>query len=63
MSGRTLNPDEQALWRRVMATVKPLRAVAPVAAPPVPCSRAGGNPERKAAPAAAALPPAREHKE
>ena len=34
MAGRTLHPDELALWRRVMASVRPLRAVAPVAAQP-----------------------------
>lgn len=30
---RPLSPDEDALWRRVMASVRPLRAVAPAAAP------------------------------
>ena len=34
MAGRSLHPDELALWRRVMASVRPLRAVAPTAAPP-----------------------------
>ena len=34
MAGRSLNPDEAALWRQVMASVRPLRAVAcPVALP------------------------------
>ena len=28
MAGRSLHPDESALWARVMATVRPLRAVA-----------------------------------
>ena len=35
MAGRLLYPDELELWRRVMASVRPLRAVAPVAAQPV----------------------------
>lgn len=35
MAGRSLSPDEDALWRRVMTSVRPLRAVAPTAAPPV----------------------------
>lgn len=30
MTSRTLSPDEAQLWGRVMATVRPLRAVAPV---------------------------------
>ena len=34
MAGRSLHPDELALWRRVMASVRPLRAVAPTAAQP-----------------------------
>ncbi len=32
---RQLNPDEADLWARVMATVKPLRAVAPTVPKPV----------------------------
>ncbi|WP_375402457.1 Smr/MutS family protein [uncultured Sphingomonas sp.] len=36
MAGRSLHPDELALWRRVMASVRPLRAVAPTAMQPVP---------------------------
>lgn len=35
MAVRSLHPDELALWRRVMASVRPLRAVAPVATQPV----------------------------
>lgn len=35
MARRTLSPDEQALWRRVMATVRPIRAVAPAVLSPV----------------------------
>ena len=39
MAGRPLNPDEAQLWARVMASVRPMRAVAvriPERAPPVP---------------------------
>lgn len=59
---RSLNPDEAALWRRVMATVKPLRAVAPVveSATAPSCSREGGNPAPSGS--TTRLPPAREHK-
>lgn len=35
MTSRLLGPDEAQLWGRVMATVRPLRAVAPVATGPV----------------------------
>lgn len=35
MAGRSLHPDEAALWARVMATVRPIRAVA-VPRPPLP---------------------------
>lgn len=35
MAGRSLHPAEAALWARVMATVRPLRAVAPAAAVPI----------------------------
>jgi DNA-nicking Smr family endonuclease len=33
---RRLSPDEAALWRRVMASVRPLEGSRPVAAPPAP---------------------------
>ncbi|BCA60773.1 hypothetical protein HMP09_0007 [Sphingomonas sp. HMP9] len=39
MAGRPLNPDEAQLWARVMASVRPMRAVAvriPERAPPMP---------------------------
>ncbi|PTQ61077.1 DNA-nicking Smr family endonuclease [Sphingomonas aurantiaca] len=39
MAGRPLNPDEAQLWARVMASVRPMRAVAvriPERAPPLP---------------------------
>ena len=39
MAGRPLNPDEAQLWARVMASVRPMRAVAvriPDRAPPLP---------------------------
>ncbi len=35
MTGRRLGPEERVLWGRVMATVKPLHPVKPVATPPV----------------------------
>ncbi|HEU0067361.1 MAG TPA: Smr/MutS family protein, partial [Sphingomonas sp.] len=38
MAGRSLHPDEAQLWAKVMATVRPLRAVAPsapIVVPPV----------------------------
>ncbi|WP_271298935.1 Smr/MutS family protein [Sphingomonas sp. CV7422] len=46
---RQLNPDEADLWARVMATVKPLRAVAtPVrpVAPPPPTAAAAAKPTK-----------------
>ncbi len=47
MAGRSLHPDELALWRRVMASVRPLRAVAPAR----PLERAPTAPAPAAAPA------------
>lgn len=41
MAGRPLNPDEAQLWARVMASVRPMRAIAvriPDRAPPLPPS-------------------------
>jgi DNA-nicking Smr family endonuclease len=34
--GRQLNPEEKALWGRVMATVQPLKPTSPALAPPEP---------------------------
>ena len=62
MAGRSLHPDEAALWRRVMDSVRPLRAVAPVAAPTPPCSRGGGNPGPTSSVPRPGLPLARENK-
>ena len=48
---RQLNPDEADLWARVMATVKPLRAVAPAAKPstvPAPAAPAKATKPSKA---------------
>lgn len=51
---RQLNPDEADLWARVMATVKPLRAVTPPARPaPAPTPAPAATP---AAPAKATRP-------
>lgn len=48
---RSLDPEESALWARVMATVRPLRAAsAPAAAKPVPLAKT--TPTRAAAPRA-----------
>jgi DNA-nicking Smr family endonuclease len=51
---RRLSPDEQALWDRVVASVRPLRApaapVLPVAAPPQPAPAAPPAKVRRAAP-------------
>ncbi len=35
MAGRRLSADEDALWRRVMATVRPIKPVSPAASAPV----------------------------
>ena len=63
MAERPLNPDEANLWARVMATVRPLRAVAkpvaPAAAPvpaPVPYAKTA-PPAPKPPPAARQRPP------
>ena len=41
MTGRPLGPDEQALWARVTAGVRPLRRAAPVPREPVPLEAQG----------------------
>ncbi len=55
---RQLNPEETALWAKVMATVRPLRAVAPAAPPaPKPPSKPPSKPTRtSAAPPVVAKP-------
>lgn len=50
---RSLDPDEAALWARVMATVRPLRAVA---APAVPKTAPAGAPAKRVAARPAARP-------
>jgi DNA-nicking Smr family endonuclease len=63
MPGRPLDADEALLWRRVMATVRPLRAVArsaprPSTVPQPVCV----DPEAKAPPASSKAPPVREQR-
>lgn len=65
---RGLDPDEAALWARVMATVRPLRAVAATVPKPVPTSepakrsstqaalRPVPQPKKRAEPPAKAMP-------
>ncbi|MCU6453193.1 Smr/MutS family protein [Sphingomonas sp. A2-49] len=51
---RQLNPDEADLWARVMATVKPLRAVPPAARPAVaPAAVASATPVKATKPSKA----------
>ena len=61
MPGPTLGADEAQLWARVMATVRPLHAVAVAAAPkPAPVATAAPiSPKPRAAPAAKIAPPAK----
>lgn len=62
MARRSLSADEAALWRRVMATVKPLRAVAAnVDAPPAaPAPSAPAKPASKPRTIGVAIPTKRE---
>ncbi len=53
MTGRPLNADEAQLWARVMATVRPIRAVplrSAVLAPPAPAAAPASGPARKVKP-------------
>ena len=65
MAARSLDPDEAALWARVMASVRPLRAVRPAALPkpaapaPSPPSVPVAKPRAAVPPASPVVPPAR----
>lgn len=60
MAARSLHPDEAQLWARVMATVRPLRAVAvPKHDPPLPAAKASPALPSTPKPAPAAKPRAK----